>query len=242
MDVSPAPFPGGRLISVVVPTLDEEATIGKVLADVRPYADELLVVDGHSRDRTRQVAESLGVRVVGHEGKGKGSAIRRGLEVAAHPVVVFIDGDGSHEPSDIPRLVEPIHRGEADLVIGSRMTGGSDELFSDAAELVRLTGSMIINLAINYRWNVRLSDTQNGFRAVRREVARSLGLVEERTTIEQEMVMEALRAGHRVVNVSSHEYRRQGGESKVIVSRVWPWYVLNVLRHVLRRDRPRPAR
>lgn len=236
MDVA-EPGRAGWKLTVVVPTLDEEETIGKVLADVRPYADELLVVDGRSRDGTRRIAEAMGVRVVDDDGRGKGAAVREGLRLASHPIVVFVDGDGSHEPSDIPKLAEPIRRGDAEIVVGSRMTGGSDELHSDAAEVVRLTGSMIINLAINYRWRVRLSDTQNGFRAVARDVGRSLGLQEDSTTVEQEMVMKALAAGHRVVNVPSHEYRRQGGESKVIVRRVWARYVLNVLRHVLRPNR-----
>ena len=229
-------------VSIIVPTRNEEATVGDVLDAVHPYADELLVIDGHSEDRTRAIAAERGARVLLDGGTGKGSAIRHGLEAAAHPVVVFIDADGSHEPADIPSLVAPIRAGQAEIVIGSRMTGGSDELFSDLGEFVRLTGSMLINLAINYRWDVRLSDTQNGFRALVRDVAPVLGLTSNSTTIEQEMVMKALAAGHRVVNVSSHEYRRQGGESKVIVSRVWPWYVLNVLRHVLRPSRRPPPR
>lgn len=242
MDVSAAPGREGWKLTVVVPTLDEEETLGQVLADVAPLADELLVVDGGSSDRTREVAAAAGVRTLQDDGRGKGSAIRRGLEAAAHPIVVFIDADGSHEPADIAKLVAPIRRGEADLVIGSRMTGGSDELFSDAAELVRLTGSMIINLAINYRWGVRLSDTQNGFRALVRDVGIALRLKERSTTIEQEMVMEALAAGYRVINVASHEFRRRGGRSKVIVSRVWHLYVWNVLKHVLRPGRRRGAR
>ncbi len=221
-------------VSVVVATLNEEATIGQVLTDISPYADELVVVDGKSRDRTRQIAEELGVRVVVDNGKGKGAAIRQGLQLATNPIVIFIDADGSHEPADIPRLVAPIRNNLADIVIGSRMTGGSDELFSDASEFVRLNGSMLINLAINYRWNVRLSDTQNGFRAVVREMAIALNMHEDSTTIEQEMVMKALAAGYRVENIPSHEYRRKGGESKVIVSKVWLKYVLNVLKHVMR--------
>jgi dolichol-phosphate mannosyltransferase len=228
-------------VSVVIPALDEEATIADVIAAVRPHAHEVLVVDGHSADRTREVSEAMGVTTLLDEGRGKGDAIRAGLRAASHPIVVFVDADGSHEAADIPKLVEPIRRGEAELVVGSRMTGGSDELFSDAAELIRLTGSMVINLAINYRWKVRLSDTQNGFRAIARDVGSSLRLQERSTTIEQEMVMEALASGHRVVNLPSHEYRRKGGASKVIVSRVWPRYVWNVLKHVIRPDRS-PAR
>lgn len=234
MDVAWQPRRERWKVSVVVPALNEEATLGDVLQAVGPYADELLVIDGHSTDRTREIARERGARVLLDEGLGKGSAIRHAIEAAAHPIVVFIDADGSHEPSDIPSLVAPIRSNSADIVIGSRMTGGSDELFSDLGEFVRLTGSMLINLAINYRWDVRLSDTQNGFRAVVRDLGARLEMTSNGTTIEQEMVMKALRRGLRVVNVPSHEYRRKGGVSKVVVARVWPSYVANVIRHVLR--------
>lgn len=220
-------------VSIIVPTLNEETTIEQVLTSVRPYADELLVVDGGSTDETLRVVKSLGVTIVNDGGGGKGIAVRHALQIATHPIVLFVDGDGSHEPSDIPRLLEPIRNNQADIVIGSRMTGGSDELFSDAAEFVRLTGSMLINLAINYRWNVRLSDTQNGFRSVLRDVGLALNLTENSTTIEQEMVMKALATGYRIVNVPSHEYRRQGGESKISIKRVWFKYIINVLKHIL---------
>jgi dolichol-phosphate mannosyltransferase len=226
-------------VTIIVPTLNEEATIAAVLADVMPYADELIVMDGNSRDNTSEIARQMGVQVVCDNGMGKGSAIRHGLQIAAHPIVVFIDADGSHEASDIPKLVEPIRQDRADLVIGSRMTGGSDELFSDAAEFIRLTGSMIINLAINYRWNVRLSDSQNGFRAVVKEVALTLNMKEDITTIEQEMVMKALASGYRVINVPSHEYMRRGGESKVVVTKVWFKYIVNVILHMFKPDGPK---
>lgn len=236
MDVASGNARKSWKVTVIVPALNEEETIGAVLADVRAYADELVVVDGNSGDRTREIAREMGVRVVTDNGRGKGAAIRQGLSLASNPIVVFIDADGSHEPSDIPSMVAPIRDDLADIVIGSRMTGGSDELFSDAPEFVRLTGSMIINLAINYRWNVRLSDTQNGYRAVVRDIGLALNTTENSTTIEQEMVMKALSARYRVVNVPSHEYRRRGGESKVLVTRVWLKYVINVVKHVIRSD------
>lgn len=239
MDVTTPTDRSNWKVSVIIPTLNEEETIGKVLDDVQPYADQLLVVDGNSRDRTRHIAAEKGVAVVCDNGSGKGEAIRHGLRLAENPIVIFIDGDGSHEAADIPRLVAPIRRNQADIVIGSRMTGGSDELFSDFAEFIRLNGSMLINLAINYRWNVRLSDTQNGYRAVVREVGLALNLKENSTTIEQEMAMKALAAGYRVINLPSHEYRRQGGESKVIVTKVWFKYITNVIKHIIRPDRPR---
>jgi dolichol-phosphate mannosyltransferase len=223
-------------VTVVIPALNEEATISEVIEQVRPYADELMVIDGRSQDRTVAIAEEHRVKVLIDNGRGKGAAVRLGLQQALHPIVVFVDADGSHEPSDIPALVSPIRANEADIVIGSRMTGGSQELFSDFSEFIRLTGSMLINLAINYRWNVRLSDTQNGYRAVARDVGLHLMMRSNSTTIEQEMVMKALAKGVRVQNVPSHEYSRKGGESKIVVSRVWPKYILNVLAHVVRRD------
>jgi glycosyltransferase involved in cell wall biosynthesis len=240
MDVTGAPGREGWKVTVVVPALDEEATIAEVLAGVRPFADELLVVDGGSRDRTRALAAAAGVPVLSDDGSGKGAALRVGLAAARHPIVVFIDADGSHEPADIPKLAAAVRRAEAEIAIGCWGTGGSDELFGTFSQFIRLTGSMVINLAINYRWDVRLSDTQNGFRAVDRDAVRALALTEDGTTIEQEMVMKALARGLRVANLASHEYQRRGGASKVIVSRVWPRYVWNVLRHVLRPGRRAP--
>ena len=229
-------------VSIAVPTLNEAETLGDVLEQVKGRGDEVFVVDGHSTDGTREVAAAHGVACHLDGGRGKGDAIRKAFRLASHPIVVFIDADGSHEPADIPRLVEPIRRNRADLVIGSRLSGGSDELFSDIYEFVRLSGSMVINLGINYRWGVRLSDTQNGFRAVLRDMGRHLDLTSDSTCIEQEMVMKALNLGYRVMNTSSHEYRRKGNESKVIVSRVWHLYVMNVITHILtpsRKDRHR---
>ncbi len=97
-------------ISVVIPTRDEEGLIGDIIDAVRPYADEVLVVDGHSRDRTREIAAAQGARVVLDRGKGKGDAVRLAFDEAAGDIVVFIDADGSHEPKDIPAMVAPIRR------------------------------------------------------------------------------------------------------------------------------------
>ena len=110
-------------------------------------------------------------------------------------------------------------RGEAELVIASRTRGGSDELHGTAEQLLRYIGSQLIMLAINYRWQVRLTDSQNGFRALRRDVARALRLTSNLTTIEQEMLMRALKCGCRVVEIPSHEFERRWGVSKVSVWR-----------------------
>jgi dolichol-phosphate mannosyltransferase len=200
---------------------------------VRPYADEVLVVDGHSRDRTREIAATHGARVVLDHGKGKGEALRLSIAEATHEVLVFIDADGSHDPKDIPALVAPILAGQADMVIGSRGRGGSDELHGTIEQVIRYSGSQLIMLAINYRWNVRLTDSQNGFRAVRRDVAGKLGLSSNLTTIEQEMLMKALKRGFRVSEIPSHEYERRWGTSKVVVWKLWFAYGWSFVRNIL---------
>ena len=224
--------PGSR-VTVVVPTRDEEGLIGEIIDAVRPNCDEVLVVDGHSRDRTREIAVAHQARVVLDHGLGKGEALRLALEEATGDIVVFIDADGSHDPRDIPAMVAPIAAGQADLVIGSRGQGGSDELHGTLEQLIRYIGSQIIMLGINYRWNVRLTDSQNGFRAIRRDVGRRLGLTSNLTTIEQEMMMKALKQGYRVTEIPSHEYERKWGTSKVVVWKLWFAYVWSFLRNLI---------
>jgi dolichol-phosphate hexosyltransferase len=220
-------------ITVVVPTRDEEGLVGEIVDAVRPYADEVLVVDGHSRDRTREIAAAHNARVILDRGRGKGDALRLAFDEAAGDIVVFIDADGSHEPKDIPAMVAPIVAGRADMVVGSRGKGGSDELHGTVEQLIRYIGSQLIMLAINYRWNVRLTDSQNGFRAVRKDVGRSLGLTSNLTTIEQEMLMKALKKGYRVSEIASHEYERKWGTSKVVVWKLWFAYLWSFFRNII---------
>ena len=194
----------------------------------------MLVIDGRSTDRTREVAEAHGARVVLDGGKGKGQAIRQALGETTTDIVVFIDADGSHDPKDIPALVAPIAAGKADLVIGSRGKGGSDELHGTFGQFIRYVGSQLIMLAINYRWDVRLSDSQNGFRAIRTCVLRDLGLAEAQTTVEQEMVIRTLRRGYRIVERPSHELARRYGQSHVKVWRAAPRYAWSLFTNLLR--------
>ena len=218
-------------VTVVIPTRNEEGLIGEIVDAVSAYGD-VLVVDGHSTDRTLDVATAHGARVVLDGGRGKGQAIRQALEEATSDIVVFIDADGSHEPKDIPALVAPIASGQADLVVASRGKGGSDELHGTIGQFIRYVGSQLIMLSINYRWNVRLSDSQNGFRAIRREVGRALNLRSNLTTIEQEMLMRALKKGYRVSEIASHEYERRWGTSKVVVWKLWWAYVWSFWRNI----------
>lgn len=226
--------------SIVVPARNEEETIGKVLCDIQKTTDDLIVVDGHSSDKTVAIAKEYNARVIYDNGLGKGDAIRVALKTVKHPITVFIDADGSHDPNDIPKLVAPIIADEADLVMGSRMLGGSDELFGSIPEVIRLMGSLVISLTINYRYGLRLTDYQNGFRAIRTRVGLAVGLTSNITTIEQEMGMKCLRYGYRVTEVPTHEYRRKGGQTKINVMKVAHQYIWSLLTGTICRRKKKP--
>ena len=224
-----------RGVTAIIPARNEERCIGEIIERTRPFCDEIVVVDGHSTDRTAEIARGFGdgVRVVTDNGKGKGDAVRVGAFAARYETVVYLDADGSHDPKDIPALVEPIRKGEADLVIGSRGRGGSDELHGDVEKLLRMIGSDVILIGINLRWKQSLTDSQNGFRAIRTEVMRSLDTKENITTIEQEMTMKALKKGFRVSETPTHEYARKYGESTIRLRRVWFRYIYSFLKYLI---------
>jgi len=219
----------GQRVSICVPAKNEESTIAELLTTTRSHGDEIFVVDGHSTDRTRAIAASLGVPVYLDEGRGKGCAVREAIRRATGDILVFIDADLSFDPNDIPRLVAPVARGEADYANGSRMRGGSDELHGDMDKFIRMVGQDLITLGINYRFGVRLTDSQSGFRAVRLAAARQIRLEEDITTTEQEMIIKFLRRGWRIVEVPTHEYASRRTKShislrRVAVRYVWSWF------------------
>lgn len=219
-------------LTIIVPALNEAATIGGVLALCRNYTDDIIVVNGASTDGTAEIAQQFDACVIVDNGRGKGAAIRQAIPHIQRPIAVFIDADGSHDPTDIPELIQPLLEDRADHVSASRLTGGSSELHGGFDECFRLMGSSFITACINHRFKVRLSESQNGFRAIRTEVLRSLDLAENITTIEQEMIIKTLKKGFRMAEVPSHEYCRKGGESKIKLSRVFFRYGYSLVKYL----------
>ena len=219
-------------VSIVIPTLNEEHTIKDVIEGCRPYGDEILVVDGHSTDRTRQIVEAEGIKVILDNKKGKGEALRHSVNFVKGDIIVFIDADGSHDPKDIPSIVAPILKGEADHVSASRLMGGSSELHGGFDEFFRLTGSSFITACINWRFKVKLSESQNGFRAIRTDIIKKLDLTEDITTIEQEMIMKTLKKGFRMAEFPSHEHKRKKGYSKISLKKVWFRYTYTLVKYL----------
>ena len=207
-----------KTVSVIIPTKNEAETIRMVLDSLKSNNEiigEILVVDGNSEDSTRQIASDFGARVVLDNGIGKGDAIRVGIKESKGDILVFMDADGSHDSNDIHKLVIPIINDELDMVIASRWKGGSDEFVGTFSQFFRSIGGTFITTVMNYRWKVMLSDSLNGFRVIKKNVAEDLNLTAQYFDIEQQMVAQCLKRGYRIGDVSSHESMRAGGNSKL---------------------------
>lgn len=177
-------------VSVVIPAYNEEGRVGRVVRETLSYVDEVIVVDDGSTDCTREDAEQAGAKVVANRfQKGYIGAIKTGFREAAGEIVITLDADGEHDPADIPKLVEPITSGQADLVLGRR------------PHVPRPSERFLNWLARRRVPHVR--DTGTGFRALRTDLARSLQLRGRCTC--GIFVLEAVARGARVAEVSVRE-------------------------------------
>lgn len=196
--------------TAIIAALDEAGAIGEVVRGSLRHVDEVVVVDDGSRDETAAVAERAGARVLrSARNRGKGASLRRAAHEARGQVLVTLDGDGQDDPADIPALLAAIGRG-ADLVIGSRFRG---ELRPGAITPVNRMGNLALTAALNLLYGVRLSDTQAGFRALRRTLWQRLPLRATRYEVETEVLVRALQAGARVVEVPVTRRAREHGHS-----------------------------
>jgi len=222
-------------ISVVIPAAGEEAVLAPVLEKCRPHADEILVVDGAaSSDGTRGIAERHGARVVlEQKGRGKGAALRRALDLVRGDIVVLLHADGSHDPGDIPKLIAPITAGQAEFCIASRQRGGSDALCSTVPQLLRRVGEQVFTFAVNRRFGLRLTDAQNGFRAVLASALRRLSLREDGAAIEQEITIQSIRHGLRVMEIPIHGHAPAGDPGPGLW-RTAPRTVFSTLKHLIK--------
>lgn len=185
------------VISVVIPAYNEEKTIGIVISNTLsimeslglPY--EVIVVDDGSTDNTKQAAEGYKVTVLSNgRNRGKGYALRKGFKHAGGNIIVTIDSDGSHDPKEIPDLIEPLFNG-ADIVAGSRFLGNGK---NPTSKLKRL-GNLLFNTLIMTLTGKRITDSQTGFRALKKEVLKKLNLESTGYEIETELTVKGLKNG-----------------------------------------------
>ena len=202
-------------IAAIIPVLEEEGSIGQVLAAMpQAWIDETIVVDGGSRDRTVAVARAAGARVLIVSERGYGRACAAGAAAAVEhgaQILVFLDGDGGDRPEIIPTLVKPILEDKYDFVIGSRTRGRSEP---GSMGIHQALAGRAIGAAIGFLYGVAYSD-MCAFRAIRADALQSLGMREMTYGWNLEMQMRAAREGMRVLELPVPHGRRLAGRSKV---------------------------
>lgn len=202
-------------VSIIIPAKNEGEGILKILKSLKPYASEIIVVDGHSKDKTKDIVLKFGAKYFLDHKKGRGDAVRIGISKAKNEILLFFDADGSHDPKEIPSLINPILKGSADVTIGSRRTGGSFDLNMDFSGILRSGGADFLAYLVNRHFKTNLSDILFSFRAIKKSKARKLGLKANGFEIEEELVVKSLKKKLKLVEVPTREYARKWGKSKL---------------------------
>jgi glycosyltransferase involved in cell wall biosynthesis len=233
-------------VSVIIPTHNEAESIGRVLADLpAALVTEVLVVDSNSTDGTPEFASKVGARVLREPRRGYGRACLTGLANAISPdVVVFLDGDYSDRPDELPLLLNPIIEGRADITLGSRLGKQSTP---GAMAWHAAFGNHVAAALIRFLYGVRISDL-GPFRAARADVLRRLNLRENTYGWAVEMILKGALGGFRIVEVPV-SYHPRIGKSKIsgtvsgTLGAAWFIFSLIVRYYFLRRRSgiPRPA-
>jgi len=197
-------------VAAIVPALDEEEALPRLLAEIpRGCVADVVVVDGGSRDRTAAAARRYGARVVAEPRRGYGRACAAGAAAADADVLVFLDGDGSDDPSFLQAVLEPVLAGRAALSLGARRSGEPGALLPH-----QRLGNAVVTALVRLLYGVRLHDVPP-LRAVRRDVLERLDLREMTYGWPTEMIVKAARAGLPVAEVPVHARLRRGGASKI---------------------------
>jgi len=229
-------------VSVIIPTHNEAQAIGRVLADLSladlppNFVTEVIVVDSNSNDGTPEIAARMGARVIQEPRRGYGRACLTGMGAANSPdVVVFLDGDYSDRPSELPILLAPIIEGRADITLGSRLHEYNS---GDALPWHQVFGNRLAAALIRALYGLKISDL-GPFRAARANVINALALEETTYGWAVEMVLKGALAGFRVVEVPVSYYPRIGkskisGTLKGTVGAAW--FILSlIVRYYFRR-------
>jgi glycosyltransferase involved in cell wall biosynthesis len=209
-------------VSFIVPAYNEAATIAEVLERVEALDldKQVIVVDDGSTDETPRLLEPWagrnGTVVLRQENRGKGAAIRAAIPHLDGEITVIQDADLEYDPAEVPGLIEPIERGAADVVYGSRLSGGRPQR---AYLFWHLLGNRFLSLLTNVLYNTTLSDMETGYKAFRTDVLRSLDLNEDDFAIEPEITAKVCKRHLRIYELPISYYGRTYAEGKKITWR-----------------------
>ncbi len=206
--------------SIVVLAKNEELNVPFVINQLLQKYDAhqiVFVLDGN-REPTARLLSDAKIRFMEGNGTGKGSAIRSAIQQIQSDILVFMDSDGSHDPDEIGTLLGPLMNNDAELVIGSRFMGASEELSGTIDNMLRNAGNRMTNTIINALWNRtdrKISDTLNGFKGIKRSFFSDIKLIDNSFAIEMELVIKCLKKGGRIRELPSFELKRMYGQSHI---------------------------
>jgi glycosyltransferase involved in cell wall biosynthesis len=211
-----------ELLSVIVPVFNERATVAEVIRRIRavdlPLDIEVIVVDDGSSDGSDKVLAAMGdstVRVINHsQNQGKGAAVRTGLGVVRGDLVLVQDADLEYDPADWSKLLQPILRGKAHVVYGSRFTGERKNMLP-----MHWMGNRLLSLVTNVLYSSTLSDMETCYKLFDRRVLEGITIESNRFDFEPEITAKVLRRGHRIYEVPISYAGREVDEGKKITWR-----------------------
>jgi len=229
------------LLSVIIPCYNEEQTIGEILDQVRAVQldKEIIVVDDHSRDRTFEIVSGIAaadpsIKLIRQpRNRGKGDAVRAGLQRAKGAIVVIQDADLEYDPNDYYELVRPIVEGKVDVVFGSRFSGRHTGMYFWNA-----IGNKALTFLTNFLFNAWISDMETCYKVMRTEILRALDLRSNDFRIEPEIAGKVLLLGYRIYEVPVSYMGRTYEEGKKIRKRDGIKAILSLLRFRFWRGRP----
>jgi glycosyltransferase involved in cell wall biosynthesis len=193
---------GGRkpLIVAAIPCFNEERFIGSVVLKTRKYVDQVIVIDDGSTDASAEIAASAGAAVFSDDcNRGVGAATRTAFQKAKEigaDIMIRLDGDGQHDAADIPGIIAPILRGEADVVVGSRFLAGKER-----PPFFRRIGQRVLTTTTNVGSGTHIKDSQSGFRAFSAKALEKMTLTEDGFSVESEMQFAIAQSGLKVIEV-----------------------------------------
>ena len=202
-----------RRVIALIPAYNEVARVGEVVTQARPQVDEVIVIDDGSDDGTAAAAEKAGAKVLRHEqNRGKGGAIATALDYFGRSdaeFAILLDADGQHDPAEIEKFVETAGREQADIVVGTRMGD------TGAMPVVRRLTNEFTSWVTSRLAGQRIPDSQCGYRLLRRNVLEDLRLSTARFETETEMLIQAARAGHRIISIPIRTIYESGHTSHI---------------------------
>lgn len=202
-----------KRISIIIPTLNEAPNIKYVFPHIPQFIDEIIVIDGDSKDGT--IDEILkyrkDVKIIKDKTLGKGGALRRGFEMATGDLIIMMDADGSHDPKELPALIEPVLNGY-DVAKASRILpgGGSDDFTA-----FRKFGNKIFVAMVNKIYGSDYTDLCYGYRVFKKEAIEKMNCKSDGFEIETEQSIRMIKAGLKIKEIPSFEAKRKHGDSRL---------------------------